>query len=544
MSKRFKRRRAISTRGLALLFVVLFSSLFHLHARAEISNQLEPQYAEAVLAFNGGEYNRALTLLGEILRQSPKTTEALELKALVFKSMQDMTRATETYKALIELKRTDKRPLSEIAPYHFEMGVARFQTGKFPEAKEHFYQSVRGDFNRGASYFFLGMIAFQNAKWEEAETYFKEVPSSTADDLKPAAHFYLGQVYTKLRFTSGSMQHLITARDTSKKILEDPTSRAEAKAMAKQIYDSADSTLKPMDKNQFFGNIGLLSGWDSNILTLPSTVSSTSATGKRTLKMTGLGAVGYMTSPLKPFQFVPSYRTSYNYNFNRNSRSAEYFAQTLALYINRTPLGRLGYGLKNEGTLTFQRTVDPTTDSSELKILSLNFSIGPYVRYELKPKINIGGEINIEPQHYYTDDQQTVNTKLSANQIITKTFIQYDQGEKYFNPLFTVGAFFNDTDGKDYRAKGLSLSLSNTIYIKDHTRIIPSIDFTYTTYSERTTETRRDQNLVLGLSGVRKLSKKLSGVADFRFTRNSSNIVDTYQYNRFVAQLGVSYALF
>src|SRR5687767_970952 len=74
-------------------------------ARAAVPSKLEPDYAEAVLAFHAKDYGRSIRLLNELLAQAPAVVEAMELKALVQKSSQDDAAAYKTYRDLIDVKR-------------------------------------------------------------------------------------------------------------------------------------------------------------------------------------------------------------------------------------------------------------------------------------------------------------------------------------------------------------------------------------------------------------------------------------------------------
>ena len=82
-------------------------SLFMSSATAEVPTQLEPEYAEAVLAFNGKQYGRALKILDELIKLSPRSVEFLEMKALALKVTQDIKKVT--YR--VDLKRVIRRKL-------------------------------------------------------------------------------------------------------------------------------------------------------------------------------------------------------------------------------------------------------------------------------------------------------------------------------------------------------------------------------------------------------------------------------------------------
>ncbi|RYZ61251.1 MAG: hypothetical protein EOP09_20210, partial [Proteobacteria bacterium] len=101
---------------------------------AEIPNESEPDYSEAVIFYNTKRFDRALTMLEQLQRTLPKSVEVLELKALTLRATQKDKQAAVVYKDLIDLKTKQAAPRKEIAPYAFELGMIRFNEGDFKKA--------------------------------------------------------------------------------------------------------------------------------------------------------------------------------------------------------------------------------------------------------------------------------------------------------------------------------------------------------------------------------------------------------------------------
>ena len=141
---------------------------------AEVPSKLEPLYAEAVLAYNSADSNRALALINVLQKKIPNSTEILELKALILKPTQP-GRSAEVYKDLIRVKTAEKKPAKEIAPYYFELATMKFQNKEFAEAKAFFLKCSQAKFNSSASEFFLGMISFQTNDFSKAEEHFNTI---------------------------------------------------------------------------------------------------------------------------------------------------------------------------------------------------------------------------------------------------------------------------------------------------------------------------------------------------------------------------------
>src|SRR4051812_33596893 len=91
----------------------------------DLANQQEADYAQAVVAYNSREFDRALHLLDVLLQRSPQATEILELKALTLMASHKDPQAASTYESLI---RNQGDPVSQgAAPYQFELGMIRYK---------------------------------------------------------------------------------------------------------------------------------------------------------------------------------------------------------------------------------------------------------------------------------------------------------------------------------------------------------------------------------------------------------------------------------
>ena len=545
------RDQQVYTMRRTLFLLFLSVSLFSLTRTvlADVPRELEPNYSEAILAYNSRNYDRALKLLDELHKKSPQTTEFLELKALALKSAKKTGESTTTYEALIKQKTAQGVDAEELAPYHFELGVARYRENKLKEAQEHLEFAARHDFNTGPTNFFLGVMNFKNGKLEEAGTNFREVTSTSISELQAPAYFYLGQVYYKTSQPGVAIQSFYSAKREADRILDDSASGDDLKKIASQIKAASEKAIEPLNKNQWFGNVSLATAYDNNISTLPESQTSgpsatTSSTlGKATLKEILQAGIGYMTSPTRAYQLVPSYRLSYNYNFNRLTRSSEYLSNIFSLYFTRTPLARTSYGLKAEGTYTFQNAVDPDTDKSKYTGFSIDTQFGPYIKHQLHPRWIVGGQVFAGPQIYLTDKTADSNSKQSGTKATAQAYIQHDRGSWFFNPTLTLSYQINETKGKDYKSSAPSASFSNIHYITDALRVSWSGTYTLTDYSKRTPK-REDKNLILQASTTYKLTPRFTLIADASYTKNTSNLNVLYTYNRFVTSAGVSYSLF
>jgi hypothetical protein len=508
-------------------------------AQAELPSRFEPAYSEALLQYHAGQYSQALKALDALQKAAPEVPEILELRILILKVIAPEKTAI-VYQELIAMKTRQKKSRREIAPYVFELGVKKLEEKDYKSAWSNFVQSYQAGFNMGASRFFLGMIAYQKQLWKVAEEQFLAAAESEAIALRAPSQFYLGQIAFRNQEQASGIEHLVLAREAAAGTLNNPNTTEDNRKMAKPIWDACDKIIKPLDRSRFSGSLGLNFGYDSNVLTLPETVSGSSASGKSTVKGVFSAGGAYSTTPIRTWQWIPSYRLLYNYNFNRDSRTAEYLIQTLSLYVNHHPMSPSTWGMKFEAAHSFQNTVDAEDDSSTYRPLSLNFSTGPYFRKQLAKNVVWNSEFLFEPQKYYTDKSQTPNNKLSGTQFQGKTSVNWDRNLRFYNPLVSFGLLHNDTDGIDYNSWAASLGLGNTSHLGPKWRVFTILEFAATTFGDHSGMPRNDKTLNGGITASYQMNPTLSWTTDFRATKNSSNLPEQFSYTRLVFTSGLT----
>jgi TolA-binding protein len=502
-------------------------------ARAEVPVNLEASYSEAVVSFNLHDYPKALSQLNELLLHSSTQVEFLELKALVLKGSKDDRGALKTYGDIIRAKLSAKEPRAALAPYYFEAGVIMFRQNRLKEARLNLEESVRSDFNPVASQFFLGNIAFKESRWSDAEKHFAAVVASRNSDLSPAAGFYLGRVALKRGDSSEAYDAFSVAKDSAQAIIDNPKESAEAKASATEIVAGATQAIAPFDRAAFFGGVTLLGGYDTNVLAVPSSQSgsSTEQTGKGSVMTAFQGGAGYMSSPVRAVQFVPSYRTSFNFNFNENTRLGDFFTHTLSLYMTRKPLAKTSYGAKVEGTLTFQNQLDSTTEQSQFKPYSVQGAAGPYVKFALPGAWQgwvTGADLAFIPHREYGDADTSAEYQRSGLEENLRVWLRRETGgTPYWNPSFAIVADHNGTSGSEFYASGVGFEFGDPLKL--------------TQYPNRSLGERDDKVLTAGFAALYRWRPKVSLLANAQFYDSISNVPDSYQYTRLLLSAGASY---
>lgn len=511
-----------------------------LGARADLPSELEPDYAEAVIAYNSQNYDRTIALLTELQKKAPKQVEFLELKAIALKAAKRTGEAANVYRDLVQQKVQEGKDKKEIAPYAFELGVIRFNEKKYDQAEQYLAYSLKQGFNPEISNLYLGMTRMQKSDWVRAEQDFKNVVKSDLDEVKPAAHLYLAQVYFKLEDPADGFDHLLKAKGVSQKFIDREDASADSKQMAEQVRAAAEGALAPFDKTQFFGNFSFLTGYDSNALLTPdSTDSAASGTSQSTLKsMLSVGG-GYASSPMREFQFVPSLRLNFNKNFNQDTYGTEFEDSTLALYITRNVFAAFSYGLKTEAIAVFQNDYNSSTEKSKYRLYDKQLTFAPYAKWEANKLWTLGLEAGLKKISYNGEDDVTESLRRSGNTWYAKATAQNKAHRRFWNPTYTLKFEANGAEGTEYESTAIGAVVGNAFKWKD-IDWFQSLEYTHTGYGE-SSQDRTDSFFMLSLYASKKIGPRWSVVGSADYTKNSSTVEDSYSYNRFNLLAGVGY---
>lgn len=507
-------------------------------ARADILKQQEPKYSLAVIAFNEKKYRESLKLLNELLRDTPQTIEFLELKALALKTAKNDTESAQTYDALIQAKVQSGAPEKELAPYQFELGVIRFRTGQKEMAVPLFEASIRAGFNTAPASFFLGMIHFEAGRNAEAIVRFKTASDSSLDEIAAPAAFYLGQAQLKIGESGPASASFVNA-----KLLARPL--AKTSSTAKNILEACERILAPLDRAQNFGSISIATAYDSNVQALPDQAEGVLNINKDTFKALVQAGIGRMGSPTENFQWIPSYRMSYNKNFNSDTREGEFLTQELSLFLNHRPLEASNYGFKIDLAHTFQNQFDTnSTSSSTFRQFSATSELEAYFRFKWGKQVSVNLIAGAGPQLFFGDmlfarnDRRTGLGWSAASQ-----FALTSQG-KWVNPGLTLGLSGIDTRQTDFQSATSAIMLQNALLFTDRTKGLVTMGVSETIFEYRQDGRRKDDNFTLGVQVIHQLGPRWSFTADGSISRNISTVSDTYQYFRWTMSTGVNYSLF
>ncbi len=536
---RRSKERALGIRKM-VAFVVLGLFGPGSDVRAEISNEIEPEYALAVLAYNDQDFNSALKLLSELQKKAPRAAEILELKAITLKALKNEREAAKIYNTLVQLKQNEKRDKKEIAPYAFELGVIRYNQKNWKLAERYLAYSARHGFNVEVSRFYLGLIQSQTQDWVKAEQNFKATARGGVEELHPAAHYYLAQVYFKLGYPSDGFKNLLDAKRTSNRYIDRNDVQAESKKMAEQVREAADATLAPFDRSQTFGNFSFLLGYDTNVLLVPSTdVPNTSGSGKTTPKALLSAGLGYASSPMRSIQYVPSVRFNLNKNFNGDSKAGEFADTTFSLFFTKDAIAPFSFGLKSEGSGVFQNQVD-SSGSSKYSLYNTSLLFAPYTKWDATRKWTLGAEVGYRILSFSGEDTVADSLRRSGKGIIARLSAQNRTQRKRWNPTYVLKAELNPTVGTEYDSKVLGAQVINTMTL-GKINFSQVLELTRTIYPDSSTD-RGDTFVLLALQASKKIGPRWAVLATGDYTKNISSDEASYSYDRITLNAGLGYS--
>jgi tetratricopeptide (TPR) repeat protein len=521
-------------------FCVLLTAFAASWVYGEVPDELEPEYSEAVLAYNEKEYSKAHKILGELIKKAPSVTEFLELKALALKAEKKTAESVGVYEKLIAAKMAKGAKEKDVAPYHFELGVIKFGEKNLAASRKHLEIAARHDFNRGPTNLYLGMDAFQRGAWGEAENYFDQVISSNTRELWAASAFYMAQSQVKADYRGGAAYNLARSKSYAQAVIDDPNSNPDAKKIAQQIYESADKALKPFEKTTYFAQVGSLFGWDTNPLTAQGDPASGESTGKWSL----FGGAGLATSPIGFLQLVPTLRFAGNLNTNSQAQATEFFNPGVSIAVNRTPLSRFSWGVKADLMGSFRNSA-ASSGRFLFTPFSTMISAGANMKAEIAKKLNFGVEFAFEPQRFFIDLTTTFENYRSGLGYSGRVYVANDAGRRFFNPRAGVRAYYNDTTGTEFGNLTGTVEFGNVFRPIANLNINLALEGSYWSYLRRTAGYRGDWMFLGVLNTSYKVWKGLSALLNFDITINQSGPGGSnalFTYNRMNLGGGLSYS--
>lgn len=506
-----------------------------------VPSPVEVDLAEATLAYRSGRTEESLRMLGWILKDAPNTVKALELKGLILREQGDNETALETFDALRNLAARAKVSPATSAPYDFQAGMILTEMQRYDEARPLLVNAVKADFNPAPAKYFLGVAAFAQKQDSEATSHFRYVVRSKADLLRASAYYYLGVLAHRREDPKQAIWDWREAHQIAQKLLRQADSSEATKASARALIDRTTTAMSKVSEEGKNSDLSmyaaLITAYDSNILLSP--IINAGVLGQPTL-MTTLRYAGTYNYRYQGHQLTPSLRGSANYNFNSEAQGGQFFINDASLTYTRNPDAASHWGVRVGLLYIMRNNVTSSSSSGTLTGQSLGTTLAPFLR-QVGARFQWTGELLITPQMFFTDSDLPSYTRKSGFDWRMRHSLQYSSGNNFFNPTLVADVALTQTDGEEFRSRGATLSLVNTLPLTARTLMHLRGTLGYHEYPSRPLGKRYDTEISGAAQIDFKVMEEFHVLGEFSYLENLSNIEDIYRYNRLVVGLGADY---
>jgi len=504
---------------------------------ASVPTQIEPDYAEAILAYHDKDYAQVLRLLSPFLNEETRSEELLEIAALTYKSLGQEKKSEKLYQQIISLLKNRNASAAEVIPYEFELAMFHYRAKRWEEATRIFKRAINLNFNEVPARFFLGVMAIDKKDWETAQASFQRVSQSPNLELALSSHLYLAQVYAGLGSQSRMVNEYVIAHSQARNESRNKERTEEDRVMAGKVYKLADKILKPLKRHTIFGGVGLITSYDTNVFSDAVSVVSSGGSKKVSLKETLQASIGYASPLLDEWQIVLSYRGNGNKNINPETFDAQFVQNEVTLNVNHSPLDASSFGLKLSGLYLFQfRSV-----SSSFEPYLAQGSAGPYWKFQFANGWAFGGQANYYFRNQYQDATLSETVHRSGPEAEGKVNLLWNTHATYFNPMLELSANKRMTKGTEYQSLAYGAEFSNTSYVGSSLQLLLSLAYGKATFDVRPDGPRADTILTGRVAATVGLLKNLQWINDVQIISNTSN-VELYAFTRNVFSSGLNWS--
>ena len=183
-------------------------------ALARIPSAARDSYTKGMDALGKGDSKKAVEFLSNAVKLYPDFPQALTELGRQYLLLNQMDRASETYRALVKLKKDD-------ASAHLNLGIALYNVSlalqgekkteeanqRLGEAEQALRQSLALKMQGPNPHYYLGLTMIRFRKYDEAQ---KEMELALANggETLPLAHKYLGGLYLSAKRNKDAADHL------------------------------------------------------------------------------------------------------------------------------------------------------------------------------------------------------------------------------------------------------------------------------------------------------------------------------------------------
>src|SRR5581483_7089252 len=169
--------------------------------------------------------------------------------------------------------------------------------------------------------------------------------------------------------------------------------------------------------------------------------------------------IGYVSSPLDPWQWSIASKTAMLSHFNHDSLPYDYFDQSVNLVVSHHPLEPVSFGFKLElGMLWADDGLDP---------YRLQGTVGLYSRREIRPELILMSELAVSPNKNFFDTRVASAEYRSGPSYDLRVSLYSDTKRPWWNPGLSVWMEIYDPSGTEFRSRTFGLELSNLYFASD-----------------------------------------------------------------------------
>lgn len=499
------------------------------------ASDAEALHAEALASYHDQAYTEALNKIDAALEVTPRDVGLRELKGLTLKALGNNQAAFQIYNKLSEEWRNSP---NKRAPYEFELGMIEYQKRDLKSAEPHFLYSINQKFNSDVSSFLLGALHFEKKSWVKAQRYLEGVIASPLRELSAQSHLFLGQLFIEQASYNKGIRHLLAAREIASEL--SVASDARQVALGNQIIQTTDTLVGDFNKSSLGGQIGVLTGYDSNVLLNP-TSNADPASQRASLKETLFMSLVYNSSPTKATQIQVIYQGSGNYNFNEVTRPGQFVINDLMANWILSPEQETRFGIRLGAQHILRYGAEGSNTAGRFANYAFTGTIGPTIRSESSKGVVIGADVLFQPQTFFQDTDSPTEFRKTGWGALLRLSRQTKSFAGMRAPSLAAVFDLRQPTGSEFQSKSIGLEGSGTWLVSQRFSLLPQVGASYTAYQFRADGYRGDWFLNGNLGSQFKINSHFSITTSLQIAKNFSTVVETYEYFRYAASAGVNY---
>ena len=502
------------------------------YCAAKIPKNFEPILSRAILAYQEKKWDDAKKLIEEILKAVPEQTEALELEAMIYKAQGKPEEARGVFLKLLN-KQNPSEPGNSSGLYAFELGRIFFERKNFLEAKKYLLRAIEEKRNVEASCFLLGKMEWEQNNWKESREYFSK--ASQAEEYRATAKLFIAEALKNENQWREALGEYAEAKESAAAQLAPGATRGEeTRKLNQEIVSTSELALRNNPQGDWSKEVGVASGYDSNVLFSPNAGDSTNVKAEGSVKQSLYWKLQYSPIAKNNRGYRASYQGGINYNFNQQTQGGQFFVHDISNSFSWGNVQGKHYGVKVAGTGALQFR------GQGFKPFSLSGSFGPFLKAPLNDGWWVGGEAYFEPVKIYQDNLISSGAKRSGWGQVARIYFS----KRNITPFWAPTLYFSGTlmrpSGQEFRGTRFNLDFTNTMILSSKTFLTGNVGGFSASYPDRSLSVRNDKGILMGIATGHQISNPWILMAQLDFQRNFSSD-SNFEYQRWSATFSGNY---